>query len=369
MGTNLYFLNDKKVYATPEIKYECEDVLQELVAMNPDLLLRPSDDGKTHTLYLIRREQVVQATEDAGNSYSLDHLMVDDEGVPVLVEIKRSSDTRIRREVVAQMLDYACRASYWNIDKLKEDFIAANGQEVYDNLGEEFWEIVHKNLRASHLRLVFASDEIPDTLRILIEFMDRSMRDIEVYGVEIRRYKNDNVEMLSTNVVGNITKASEAEISKLPSRVWNEEDFIDYLNQNGFESNVEAEKMLRSFAKESGLSVELGHGANYPTFNAKLGKKYIFGVEAPNNIKENNVRVAIPYTTLANYIGADWDSEFVKSYFLDLPQIKPSQYNVYQKWMYISLGAFHDSENWTSFQEKIQTVIDRIKYAEEDTGA
>ena len=191
------------------------------------------------------------------------------------------------------------------------------------------------------------------------------MRDIEVYGVEIRRYKNDNVEMLSTNVVGNITKASEAEISKLPSRVWSEEDFIDYLNQNGFESNVEAEKMLRSFAKESGLSVELGHGANYPTFNAKLGKKYIFGVEAPNNIKENNVRVAIPYTTLANYIGADWDSEFVKSYFQDLPQIKPSQYNVYPKWMYISLEAFHGSENWTSFQEKIQTVIDRIKYAEE----
>src|SRR4051794_12230288 len=37
--------------------------------------------------------------------WSLDHLFVDQEGVPTLVEVKRSSDTRARREVVAQMLD------------------------------------------------------------------------------------------------------------------------------------------------------------------------------------------------------------------------------------------------------------------------
>jgi hypothetical protein len=32
---------------------------------------------------------------------------VDEAGVPTLVEVKRSSDTRARREVVARMLDYA----------------------------------------------------------------------------------------------------------------------------------------------------------------------------------------------------------------------------------------------------------------------
>jgi hypothetical protein len=31
----------------------------------------------------------------------------DQNAVPTLVEVKRSSDTRIRREVVGQMLDYA----------------------------------------------------------------------------------------------------------------------------------------------------------------------------------------------------------------------------------------------------------------------
>jgi hypothetical protein len=32
-------------------------------------------------------------------------------GVPTLVEVKRSSDTRARREVVAQLLEYAANAT------------------------------------------------------------------------------------------------------------------------------------------------------------------------------------------------------------------------------------------------------------------
>jgi len=40
----------------------------------------------------------------------LDHLLLDQDGIPTFVECKRASDTRIRREVVAQMLDYAATA-------------------------------------------------------------------------------------------------------------------------------------------------------------------------------------------------------------------------------------------------------------------
>ena len=38
-----------------------------------------------------------------------------------LVECKRASDTRTRREVVAQMLDYAANGTqYWPIDRLRQ---------------------------------------------------------------------------------------------------------------------------------------------------------------------------------------------------------------------------------------------------------
>jgi hypothetical protein len=55
----------------------------------------------------------------------LDHLYLDQDAVPTFVEVKRSSDTRIRREVVGQMLDYAANAaSYWNVDALRAWFTA-----------------------------------------------------------------------------------------------------------------------------------------------------------------------------------------------------------------------------------------------------
>ena len=42
--------------------------------------------------------------------FYLDHLFLDQDGVPTIVETKRSSDNRLRKEVVAQMLDYASNA-------------------------------------------------------------------------------------------------------------------------------------------------------------------------------------------------------------------------------------------------------------------
>jgi hypothetical protein len=56
---------------------------------------------------------------------SLDHLFLNREGVPTLVEVKRSSNTQLRREVVAQMLDYAANASaQWTVDSLRTWFEA-----------------------------------------------------------------------------------------------------------------------------------------------------------------------------------------------------------------------------------------------------
>jgi hypothetical protein len=46
---------------------------------------------------------------------------LDQDAIPAIVEVKRSTDTRIRREVVGQMLDYAansvvyCRGSFWKL--------------------------------------------------------------------------------------------------------------------------------------------------------------------------------------------------------------------------------------------------------------
>jgi hypothetical protein len=55
--------------------------------------------------------------------WSLDHLFLDQDGVPTLVEVKRGTDTRIRREVVGQMLDYAANGVvYWPLETIRASF-------------------------------------------------------------------------------------------------------------------------------------------------------------------------------------------------------------------------------------------------------
>ncbi len=54
--------------------------------------------------------------EGGAGRWAIDHLFLDQDGIPTIVEVKRSTDTRIRREVVGQMLDSAANAvGRWSI--------------------------------------------------------------------------------------------------------------------------------------------------------------------------------------------------------------------------------------------------------------
>jgi len=74
---------------------------------------------------LITREMAVPSKEGGASRWSVDHLLLDHDAIPTLVEIKWSSDTCIRREVVGQMLDYAANAIvYWPIEMIRARFEA-----------------------------------------------------------------------------------------------------------------------------------------------------------------------------------------------------------------------------------------------------
>jgi hypothetical protein len=136
--------------------------------------------------------------EDSGGRWSVDHLFLDQDAVPTLVEVKRSSDTRIRREVVGQMLDYAANGVvYWPLEQLRELFVRQcerSGrlpEEVVAEVAgsevdvEEFWEKAGENLRAGKVRMVFISDDIPRELRRVVEFLNGQMNPAEVIAIEV----------------------------------------------------------------------------------------------------------------------------------------------------------------------------------------
>lgn len=94
-----------------------------MLAQFPELLL-PGDDRTPYSrLLLIKREKGVPIEKDNCDVYYLDHLFVDQSGIPTLVEVKRRSDTRNHRESVAQMLDYAANGVVtWGVSQLREEF-------------------------------------------------------------------------------------------------------------------------------------------------------------------------------------------------------------------------------------------------------
>ena len=89
----------------------------------------------------MNREQPVPGEDGGAGRWSVDHLFVDQDGIPTFVEVKRQTDTRLRREVVGQMLDYAANAVvYWSAEQLRAEFQSKypNPEEIIrDHLGPE----------------------------------------------------------------------------------------------------------------------------------------------------------------------------------------------------------------------------------------
>jgi hypothetical protein len=246
MTENIFLIpDDGPAVPLRQTPYESEDLLQALLERAPDVLSGLSHAEGPRRWVLVRREQGVPDGLLKSDVWSLDHLFLDQDGIPTLVEVKRATDTRIRREVVAQMLDYAANAvAYWSLEKIQSSFAAtqAAGNPGLDTdeilaeaLGiddvEEFWRRVETNLRAGRIRLVFVADEIPPSLRRIIEFLNEQMRLTEVVGIEVRQFLGGGVRTLVPSIVGRTAKAEAAKRSTPNGPLPSVDEWFDQLRQ------------------------------------------------------------------------------------------------------------------------------------------
>src|ERR1035441_2307035 len=111
-----------------KMPYPNEAVLQKALADAPEVIAGFTTTGDEPTrLLLIKKEMTLPAADSSG-TLRIDHLYADASGVPVLVEVKRSTDLRLRREVVAQMLDYAASAAQeWPADVIRDSLAPRGG--------------------------------------------------------------------------------------------------------------------------------------------------------------------------------------------------------------------------------------------------
>jgi hypothetical protein len=225
MHGSIYLVQDAgSLVAMTEQPYAVEDVLQRLLADYPSLLAGDQMDSVAPRQWvLVRREAGIPSEEGGAGRWALDHLFLDQDAVPTFVEVKRSVDTRIRREVVGQMLDYAANAVvYWSAEVLRAQFEAACEAEGRDPVTafadafgptvdpETFWANAKRNLQAGKVRLVFVADVIPPELLRVVEFLNGQMNPAEVLAVEIKQFVGQGLQALVPRVVGQTEAAGDA---------------------------------------------------------------------------------------------------------------------------------------------------------------
>lgn len=266
--------------------YESENLLQKLLADYPALLAGDQvDPGSPRHWLLVQREFPVPDSDTAGSRWSLDHLFLDQEGVPTLVEVKRAADTRIRREVVGQMLDYAANAvKYWPVEEIRRTFeesLASTERDPDDAIRdltgdddpENFWHAVKTNLQAGRVRMLFVADSIPDELRRIVEFLNEQMDPAEVLAIEIKQFANDSLTTLVPRVIGQTAEAESRKQNASGSRIkrrWNESDFFAEATARHGESVASVARRLYDFAREHFTRIAWGGGGTNGSFRPVL---------------------------------------------------------------------------------------------------
>lgn len=270
MSANIFLLQDGGgLVRLQESPYDSEALLQELLAKYPDLLAGDQIDGtEPRRWLLVSREMGVPAEADGGDRWSLDHLFLDQDAIPTLVEVKRSSDTRIRREVVGQMIDYAANAVvYWPVETIRARFeqtCAARKEDAAATLAaflgadadaDGFWQRTKTNLQAGRVRLVFVADVIPPELRRAVEFLNGQMDPAEVLAVEVKQFTGERgLTTLVPRLVGQTAVAQQKKVvGASKQQKTDEASYLAEMRQQRGAEECQVARRLIEWAREQKL--------------------------------------------------------------------------------------------------------------------
>jgi len=275
MSSGVFLLNkDGSLEEMNQEDYSSEEYLQTLLENYPNLLAGEQiNEANPRKWIVISREFPVPGDDFSGGRWSLDHLLLDQEGIPTLVEVKRSSDTRIRREVVGQMLDYAANAiSFWKVETIRLRYESKFGNDSeqakidmdskFENPVEyeDYWEKVDNHLKTGRIRLLFVADEIPSELKQIVEFLNQQMNPAEVLAIEIKQYTGQEQSTFVPRVIGQSLKTVSAKQSK---KQWDESLFLDEISSKYGAEIIEVVNKLLKWGKDQNLRIWCGSGSNH----------------------------------------------------------------------------------------------------------
>jgi len=337
MDGGIYLNRGGELMEMNEDHYDQEALLQRDLAKFPKLLAGDQmDAAEPRRWMLIARETSVPDKQGGNERWSADHLFVDQDAVPTIVEVKRSEDTRRRREVAGQMLDYVSHATlYWEATDLQETFEAtcmdrdiAPGEKLTEFLNadedaiDDFWNRIEANLRSGHVRPLFVADDVPSELKRIVEFLNEQMSPAEVLAVEVTPYTSGEQTAYVPRLYG---QTEEARQSKQTTRRpdYDEDDFLADLAKKEREDDLTEEEAdalrdLYEFVQAEADSYDFGGTANVSVtarWDALGGSKGMFTLNTTGKV------VFWQPSHLFGSDGIEWSRDALDAWYEDLSMI------------------------------------------------
>jgi hypothetical protein len=273
--------NGGQIVPMKPASFAAEDQFQSLLAKHPDLLAGDQIDPISPRRWMLLARELAVPSEDGGGArWAVDHLFVDQDAIPTIVEVKRQSDTRLRREVVGQLLEYAANAtSYWRVDELRAKFQASSeSADAYARLDyqggdvEDFWQKLKTNLQAGRVRLLFVADSIPPELRRIVEFLNEQIDPAEVLALELRQFEGQGMRTIVPFLYGQTQEAQDKKKIGTPARNdWSEEEVLAKIANKQGDGMGKVAKEIVFWFRKSGAEISLGRGSTYGTINVSVG--------------------------------------------------------------------------------------------------
>ncbi|MGB3262770.1 MAG: hypothetical protein WBA89_02340 [Microcoleus sp.] len=292
MAGGIYLIqDDDRLVEMMEQPYDSEDQLQDLLVTYPNLIAGDQIDRATARRWLlISREAAVPNDEETAVQWSLDHLFLDQNAVPTLVDVRRTPNAELRQQVLGQSIDYAANAVvHWPVDSIIAMFEAncrdrgRDPEQIFEQfLGadaneDRFWQKVKTNLQAGKIRLVFVADEISAEMRRVVEFLNEQMDPVEVFALEIKQYvSEDGLKTLVPRVIGQTAEAQQKKSSATRERRrWDESSFFAEIKARGGAEEAQIAKAIYAWVKSQApfVDIQWGTGDTYGGFAANLHQK------------------------------------------------------------------------------------------------
>jgi len=366
--------SDGQLVEMSEESYGSEADFQELLAKYPNLLAgNQINDAEPRKWLLISREVPLSSEENGGNRWSVDHLFLDQDAIPTLVEVKRSSDTRIRREVVGQMLEYAANAVvYWPVEEIRARFEATcqasdldseNALAVFLGPSEDsgaFWQKVKVNMQAGKIRLLFVADEIPKELRRIVEFLNEQMIPAEVLAVEIKQFTGKGYKSLVPRVHGQTEKAiANKNINIGSKRQWDEESFFKELKSRRSIEEAEIARKILEWARDKLPRFWWGKGKQdgsfYPVLDYNGEQYYPIAIWTYGKIE-----IQFQYLMTKTSFNDEIKRKELLNQLNQIPGVKISEKSITRR-PNIFLSTFKDESSLGMLLETLDWVIQEIK--------